>query len=50
MKYIAITGAISGIGYETAKAFAGRGCSLILTARPEARLEALKAEILREYT
>jgi short-subunit dehydrogenase len=29
-KYIAITGASSGIGYETAKAFAVRGKILLL--------------------
>lgn len=45
MKYIAITGASSGIGYEAAKAFARRGYSLILTARHEDRLEALKEEM-----
>ena len=45
-KYTVITGASSGIGYETAKAFAGRGSNLILTARRKERLEALRQEIL----
>ncbi|MCI8375726.1 MAG: SDR family NAD(P)-dependent oxidoreductase [Lachnospiraceae bacterium] len=45
-KYTVITGASSGIGYESAKAFAGRGSHLILTARRKSRLEALRQEIL----
>lgn len=45
-KYTVITGASSGIGYETAKAFAARGSNLILIARRKERLEALKQEIL----
>ena len=45
-KYTVITGASSGIGYETAKAFAGRGSNLILVARRKDRLEALNQEIL----
>lgn len=32
-KYTVITGASSGIGYETAKAFANRGKNLIVAAR-----------------
>ena len=45
-EYTVITGASSGIGYETAKSFAGRGSDLILTARRKDRLEKLKQEIL----
>ena len=45
-RYTVITGASSGIGYETAKAFAGRGSNLILAARRGERLEALRREIL----
>lgn len=44
-KYIVITGASSGIGYEAAKAFAKRGKNLIIAARREDRLFALKSEI-----
>lgn len=46
MKYTVITGASSGIGYEIAKAFAGRGKNLILAARRKDLLEQLRAEIL----
>lgn len=48
-KYTVITGASSGIGYETAKAFAARGKNLIVTARRRNNLEALKKEILEQY-
>ncbi len=48
-KYTVITGASSGIGYETAKAFAARGKNLIIVARRQDHLEALKEDILREY-
>lgn len=44
-KYTVITGASSGIGYETAKAFAARGKNVIVTARRRERLEQLKVEI-----
>ena len=40
-KYTVITGASSGIGRETAKAFANRGKSLIIAARRTENLEAL---------
>lgn len=48
-KYIVVTGASSGIGYETAKAFANRGKNLIVCARRSDRLEHLKEEIQREH-
>ena len=47
-KYTVITGASSGIGYETAKAFAGRGKNLVIAARRRDNLEMLKKEILKE--
>ncbi|MEW9502828.1 SDR family NAD(P)-dependent oxidoreductase [Jeotgalibacillus marinus] len=45
MKYTVITGASSGIGYETALAFATRGKNLIIVARRNDKLEELKSEI-----
>lgn len=45
MKYTVITGASSGIGYETALAFAARGKNLIIVARRFDRLEGLKSAI-----
>lgn len=48
-EYTAITGASSGIGYETAKAFAGRGKNLIVIARRRDKLEKLKEEILQAF-
>ena len=48
-KYTVITGASSGIGRETAKAFAGRGKNLIVAARRTENLEALKREILEQH-
>lgn len=47
-KYTVITGASSGIGFETAKAFAKIGKNLILVARREQKLKALKEDILKE--
>lgn len=48
-KYVLITGASSGIGYETAKAFAARGENVIVTARRTENLEQLKNEIKTEF-
>ncbi len=47
-KYTVITGASSGIGYETAKAFARRGKNLIIVARRTKLLDKLREEIKRE--
>lgn len=47
-KYTLITGASSGIGYETAKAFAAKGKNLIIAARSKNKLEKLKSEILMD--
>ena len=44
-KYIVVTGASSGIGAATAKAFARRGENLIVIARRVELLENLKGEI-----
>lgn len=49
-KYTVITGASSGIGYETAKAFASRGKNVIIIARREEKLAELKEEILEKYS
>lgn len=48
-KYTVITGASSGIGYETAKAFATRGKNVIIIARRKDKLNKLKEEILEEF-
>lgn len=49
MKYTVITGASSGIGYETALAFASRGKNVIIVARRQDQLEELKAKINQLY-
>ncbi|MEH7109921.1 MULTISPECIES: SDR family NAD(P)-dependent oxidoreductase [Bacillaceae] len=46
-KYTVITGASSGIGYETAIAFAARGKNLVIVARRTEELEKLKTEIVK---
>lgn len=48
-KYIAITGASSGIGMAAAKAFAGRGYNLVLIARREEVLNLMKSDLELEY-
>lgn len=45
MKYTVITGASSGIGYETALALAGKNKNLIIAARSKDKLEKLEKEI-----
>ncbi|WP_018883749.1 SDR family NAD(P)-dependent oxidoreductase [Paenibacillus massiliensis] len=45
MKYTLITGASSGIGYESALAFAARGKNLIIAARRTEELEQLKTTV-----
>lgn len=48
-KVVLITGATSGIGRATARAFAKEGNRVIVTGRREERLEALKAELEEEF-
>ncbi|WP_037586684.1 SDR family NAD(P)-dependent oxidoreductase [Streptococcus devriesei] len=48
-QYVCITGASSGIGRASAKAFADLGFHLILAARRKESLEELKQEILHTY-
>lgn len=43
-----ITGATSGIGLASAKALAGKGYGLVLAARNEEKLAAVKKEIEEE--
>lgn len=45
MKYTVITGASSGIGYETALIFAEKNKNLVIVARNKNKLEKLKEEI-----
>ena len=45
-KFVMVTGASSGIGYATAKAFAKHGYNPIILARRTEKLEKLKEEIL----
>lgn len=47
--YVLVTGASSGIGREFAHLFAEDGWNLVITARDEARLEAVKVEAEKRY-
>jgi len=47
-KVAIITGASSGIGYETAKLFAREGARLVLVARGQAGLDGLLAELVED--
>ncbi|AEV29109.1 dehydrogenase of unknown specificity, short-chain alcohol dehydrogenase like protein [Sphaerochaeta pleomorpha str. Grapes] len=46
---VVITGATSGIGYETAKLYASHGAELLLVNRNKEKSERLKQEIQREF-
>ena len=48
-KIVFITGASSGIGARCARKFASQGASLILNARNEEKLSALKEELEQQY-
>lgn len=48
-KIVLITGATSGIGEATARAFAEEGFSIIITGRRAERLQQLKEELQAEY-
>ncbi|MFD1901570.1 SDR family NAD(P)-dependent oxidoreductase [Enterococcus termitis] len=48
-KYVVITGASSGIGYETALAFAEKKKHMILVARRKEQLSALQKKIQEQY-
>jgi uncharacterized protein len=48
-RYVLITGATSGIGYELAKLFAGDGYNIIAVARTEEDLQKIKSELSQQY-
>lgn len=48
-KLVVITGATSGIGYETAKKYASKGANLLCINRNEAKSQALQKEIVSLY-
>lgn len=48
-RYVLITGATNGIGYELAKLFAGDGYNLIIVARSEERLNKTALQIVQQY-
>ncbi|MDF1576466.1 MAG: oxidoreductase [Bacteroidales bacterium] len=47
-KIIVVTGGNSGLGYESVKAFAGKGAEVVLASRSMEKGEAAKADILKE--
>ncbi len=48
-RWALVTGASSGIGTELARQLAGRGMNLVITARREARLQALAEELSTKH-
>ena len=48
-RLVVISGATSGIGYNTARKFAAEGASLVCINRNKEKSEALKAEIEKEF-
>lgn len=48
-RLVVISGATSGIGYETARKFASRGANLVCITRNETKSQALKAEIEGQF-
>lgn len=48
-KVIIVTGGNSGLGFESVKAFAGNGASVVLASRNSQKGEDAKAEILKEF-
>lgn len=48
-KVIIVTGGNSGLGFESVKAFAGKGASVVLASRNSQKGEKAKAAILEEY-
>src|SRR5579859_4521749 len=48
-KWVLITGASQGIGYEFAKLFVEQGYDVILVARDKARLEQVAGELRAQY-
>jgi NAD(P)-dependent dehydrogenase (short-subunit alcohol dehydrogenase family) len=48
-RLVVISGATSGIGYHTARKFASHGANILCINRNEAKSEALKAEIERDF-